>query len=105
MHGCSVLDDDKKLVSIANFTLNDEAGRDQEGIETKFYSLPKHGVIATAFVLSMEVVEGKQDVFSFFVILPYHEISEYLARHNFCQEKVEKLLEEHFVTHLRKLVM
>ena len=97
-------EEDRKLVSIANFTLNDEPGRDQRGVETKFYSLPKLGVIATAFVFSMEVVEGKQDVFSFFLVLPYHELSEYLARHNFCQEKVEKLLEEHFVTHLRKLV-
>ena len=101
---CSSLDDDRKLVTIANFTLNDEAGRNQEGIETKFYSLPKHGVIATAFVFSLEMVEGKQDVFSFFLILPYHEISEYLARHNFCQDKVEKLLDDHFVAHVTQRV-
>lgn len=97
-----------------NFTLNDEAGREQEGIETKFYSLPKHGVIVTAFVFSMETttkgdrmrdrMRGEKDVFSFFLVLPYREMSEYLARYNFCQEKVEKLLEEHFLVHLKKLV-
>ena len=97
------LNDDRKLVTIANFTLNDEAGRDQEGIETKFYSLPKHGVIASAFVFSLEVVEGKQAIFSFILILPYHELSEYLARHAFCQDKAEKLLCNHFVSHLVKM--
>ena len=104
VHRCSALNDDRKLVTIANFTLNDEAGRDQEGIETKFYSLPKHGVIASAFVFSLEVVEGKQDIFSFILILPYHELSEYLARHAFCQDKAEKLLCNHFVSHLVKMV-
>ena len=110
----SVLDEDKKLVTIANFTLNDEAGRDQEGIETKFYSLPKHGVIVTAFVFSLETsrgdrmrsdrMKGEKDIFSFFLVLPYSEISEYLARYTFCQEKVEKLLDDHFLLYMKKMV-
>eukprot|EP00731_Ephydatia_muelleri_P018833 Em0011g873a len=48
-------------------------------------------------------MKGEKDVFSFFLILPYSEISEYLARHTFCQEKIEKLLDDHFLVHLRKL--
>ena len=100
---------------MANFTLNDEAGRKQEGIETKFYSLPKHGVLVAAFVFSLATTTKgdrmrsdrmgeEKDVFSFFLTLPYSEMSEYLARHSFCQEKAEKLIDESFLAHLKKLV-
>ncbi len=93
------------LVAVANYSLNDEAGRiDQvgKGIESKFYSLRKYNVIAAAFIFSPEI-RGKKEVFSFILVLPYSEMSEYLPRHGFCEGKVSRLLQEHLVDHLTEV--
>ena len=97
---------DATLLSVANYTLNDEAGRVErlDGIETKFYSLIKYDVIATAFVFATEVVRGKTEVFSFILVLPYSEMSDYLARHSLCEVRVQKILKNHFISPLQELV-
>ena len=91
---------------MANYTLNDEAGRVErlDGIETKFYSLLKYNVIASAFVFATEVVKGKVEVFSFILVLPYTEMSDYLARHSLCETRVKKLLQNYFIIPLQELV-
>ena len=97
---------DATLLSVANYTLNDEAGRVErlEGIETKFYSLQKYDVIASAFVFAIEVVRGKTEVFSFILVLPYSEMSDYLARHSLCETRVQKLLQNYFINPLQDMV-
>ena len=97
---------DATLLSVANYTLNDEAGRVEklEGIETKFYSLQKYDVIASAFVFAIEVVRGKVEVFSFILVLPHSEMSDYLARHSLCETRVQKLLQNYFINPLQDMV-
>ena len=97
---------DATLLSVANYTLNDEAGRVErlEGIETKFYSLQKYNVIASAFVFAIEVVRGKTEVFSFILVLPYSEMSDYLARHSLCETRVQKMLQNYFILPLQDMV-
>lgn len=97
---------DDILLTIANFTLNDEAGRVEklEGIETKFYCLQKYDVIASVSVFSIEVLRGKPEVFSFILILPLSEMSEYLPRHPVCESKVQRLLKDHLIVPLKEKV-
>ena len=97
---------DATLLSVANYTLNDEAGRVErlEGVETKFYSLQKYDVIASAFVFATEVVRGKTEVFSFILVLPYSEMSDYLARHSLCETRVQRLLKNYFINPLKEMV-
>ena len=97
---------DATLLSVANYTLNDEAGRVErlEGIETKFYSLQKYDIIASAFVFATEVVKGKTEVFSFILVLPYSEMSDYLARHSLCETRVQKMLQNYFIIPLQDMV-
>ena len=97
---------DSTLLSVANYTLNDEAGRVErlEGIETKFYSLKKYNVIASAFVFVTEVVRGKTEVFSFILVMPYSEMSEYLSRHSLCETRVQRLLQSYFIGPLKDMV-
>ena len=97
---------DATLLSVANYTLNDEAGRVErlEGVETKFYSLQKYNVIASAFVFATEVVRGKTEVFSFILVLPYSEMSDYLARHSLCETRVQRLLQSYFINPLKEMV-
>ncbi len=97
---------DATLLSVANYTLNDEAGRVErlEGVETKFYSLQKYNVIASAFVFAIEVVRGKVEVFSFILVLPYSEMSDYLARHSLCETRVQKMLQNYFILPLQDMV-
>ena len=93
------------LVAVANYSLNDEAGRINQvgtGIDSKFYALRKHDTIAAAFIFSPEI-RGKKEVFSFILVLPYSEMSEYLPRHGLCESKVTKLLQEHLIVHLTKV--
>ncbi len=93
-------------MTIANFTLNDEAGRVEklDSIETKFYCLKKYDVIASVSVFSIEVSRGKQEVFSFILILPLNEMSEFLPRHPVCESKVQRLLKEHLINPLKDKV-
>lgn len=97
---------DNTLLTIANFTLNDEAGRVEklDGIETKFYCLKKYEVIASVSVFSIEVFKGKFEVFSFILILPYSEMSEFLPRHSICESKLQRLLKEYLIIPLREMV-
>ena len=97
---------DSTLLSVANYTLNDEAGRVErlEGIETKFYSLKKYDVIASSFVFATEVVRGKTEVFSFILVLPYSEMSNHLARHSLCEARVQRLLQNYFIMPLKEMV-
>ena len=93
------------LLTVANYSLNDEAGRAEklEGIESKFFALLKYNIIASAFIFTTEVNKGRMDVFSIILILPYSEMSEFLSRHSLCESKVQKLLEDHFIAPLHKL--
>ena len=97
---------DTTLLSVANYTLNDEAGRVErlEGIETKFYSLQKYNVVATAFVFVTEVMRGKTEVFSFILVLPYSEMSDYLSRHSLCETRVQRILQNYFISPLQDMV-
>ena len=92
------------VLAVANFSLNDEAGRTDKlkGIESKFYALLKYDIMAAAFIFSAEVIRGKHDVFSFILVLPYSEMSEYLPRHALCEEKIHKIMEENFLQPLLK---
>lgn len=94
------------MLAVVNYSLNDEAGRVEklEGIESKFYALLKYDIIAAAFIFAAEVSKGRTDVFSFILILPYLEMSEYLSRHSLCEVKVQRLLQEHFITPLKSQV-
>ena len=97
---------DSTLLTIANFTLNDEAGRVEklDGIETKFYCLKKYEVIASVSVFAIEVFKGKLEVFSFILILPYSEMTEFLPRHSICESKLQRLLKEYFIIPLKDMV-
>lgn len=97
---------DSTLLTIANFTLNDEAGRVEklDGIETKFYSLKKYDVIASVSIFGIEMFKGKSEVFSFISILPYSELSEFLPRHSICEDKSRRLLNEYLILPLREMV-
>ena len=97
---------DDILLTIANFTLNDEAGRVEklDGIETKFYCLKRYEVIASVSVFSIEVSRGKAEVFSFILILPMSEMSEFLPRHPVCESKVQRLLRDHLIMPLKDKV-
>ena len=97
---------DATLLSVANYTLNDEAGRVErlDGIETKFYSLQKYDVIASAFVFATEVIRGKTEVFAFILVLPYSMMADYLARHSLCETRVQKMLQNYFIIPLQNLV-
>ena len=98
---------DSTLLTIANFTLNDEAGRVEklDGIETKFYSLKKYDVIASVSVFAVEAFRGKSEVFSFILILPYSEMPEFLPRHSICESKLHRLLKEYLVIPLKEMVI
>lgn len=97
---------DSTLLTIANFTLNDEAGRVEklDGIETKFYCLKKYDVIASVSVFAIEVFRGKYEVFSFILILPCLEMSEFLPRHSICESKLQRLLKEHMILPIKEMV-
>ena len=97
---------DSTLLTIANFTLNDEAGRVEklEGIETKFYCLKKYEVIASVSIFAVEVFKGKFEVFSFILILPYVEMAEFLPRHSICESKLQRLLKEYLIVPLKEMV-
>lgn len=103
---CGTVISDGTLLTIANFTLNDEAGRVEklEGIETKFYCLKKYECIASVSIFPIEVYKGKTEVFSFILILPHCEISEFLPRHSICESKVQRLLKEYLVLPLKDMV-
>ena len=90
------------LLTVANYSLNDEAGRAEklDGIESKFFALLKYNIIASAFIFTTEVNKGRMDVFSIILILPYLEMSEFLARHSLCEGKIQKLLKDHFIAPL-----
>ncbi len=75
-----------------------------DSIETKFYCLKKYDVIASVSVFSIEVSRGKQEVFSFILILPLNEMSEFLPRHPVCESKVQRLLKEHLINPLKDKV-
>ena len=98
---------DSVLLTIVNFSLNDEAGRVAmlDGIETKFYCLKKYNVIASVSVFSLEASKGKSEVFSFILILPYSEMVEFLPRHIICETKVQRLLKEFLIMPLRAMVI
>lgn len=102
----SIFLSDSTLLTIANFTLNDEAGRVEklEGIETKFYCLKKYNVIASVSVFAIEVFRGKCEVFSFILVLPYLEMSEFLPRHSICESKLQRLLKEYLIIPLKEMV-
>lgn len=93
------------LLTVANYSLNDEAGRAEklDGIESKFFALLKYDIIASAFIFTTEVNKGRMDVFSIILILPYSEMSEFLSRHSLCEGKIQKLLQGHFIAPLHKL--
>lgn len=97
---------DETLLTIANFTLNDEAGRVEklDGIENKFYCLKKFDVIASVSVFGIEVSRGKCEVFSFILILPYSEMPEFLPRHSICESKLQRLLKEYLIIPLKEMV-
>ena len=97
---------DSTLITIANFTLSDEAGRVEklEGIETKFYCLKKYEVVASVSVFAIEVFRGKFEVFSFILILPYSEMPEFLPRHSVCESKLQRLLKEYMIIPLKEMV-
>ena len=97
---------DSTLLTIANFTLNDEAGRVEklEGIETKFYCLKKYDVIASVSIFAIEVSRGKFEVFSFILILPYSEMPQFLPRHAICESKLQRLLKEYLIIPLKEMV-
>ena len=91
------------LLAIANYSLNDEAGRIEklDGIEPKFYALAKYNIIAAAFIFAAEVNKGKADVFSFILVLPYSEMSEYLPRQALCGSRLQRLLNDHLIAPLK----
>ena len=95
---------DVTILSVANYTLNDEAGRAEEitGIESKFYSLSKYQLIAYASIFTIELVRGRTEVFSLLFLLPIGESSEFLARFTLCEVSVHKLLQEFFLGPLRE---
>jgi hypothetical protein len=98
---------DSTLMTVVNFTLNDEAGRVEklDGIETKFYCLEKYDVIASVSIFAIEVFRGKCEVFSFILILPYMEMTEFLPRHSICESKLQRLLKEHMILPLKEMVI
>lgn len=97
---------DSTLLKIVNFTLNDEAGRVEklDGIETKFYCLKKYDIIASVSVFAIEVFSGKWEVFSFILVLPYLEMTEFLPRHSICESKLQRLLKEHLIVPIKEMV-
>ncbi len=95
---------DATLLSVANYTLNDEAARAESisGIESKFYSLAKLKLIVytSIFCVTIDAVKGKTEVFSFMLLLPMSETSEFLARYSFCEMSLQKLLQDFLITPL-----
>jgi len=75
-----------------------------DGIETKFYCLERYNIIASVSVFSIEVSKGKGEVFSFILVLPMSEMSEFLPRHPVCESKVQRLLRDYLVTPLKEKV-
>ena len=96
---------DSILLSVANYSLNDEAARTEsiKGIESKFYSLPRFNIIAFASIFTIEITKTKTEVFSFVLVLPYSETSEFLSRYKLCEVGVQKLLQDWFIRPLNDL--
>lgn len=96
---------DSTLLTVANYTLNDEAARTEniKGIESKFYSLSKFNIIAFASIFTIEITKTKTEVFSFMLVLPYSETSEFLARYQLCEVGVQKLLQDCLIRPLNEL--
>ena len=92
---------------ISSFSIKDEAGREEKisDIETKFYSLERFDIIATSFIFKALLRGGKSSIFSFFVTLPYSELSEFMHRFSLCKSKVCKLLNRHFIEHMKDKVV
>ncbi len=92
------------LLSVANYTLNDEAARAESisGIESKFYSLAKLELIVytSIFCITTDTAKGKTEVFSFMMLLPMSESSEFLDRYLFCEMSLQKLLQDFLVNPL-----
>lgn len=92
---------------ISSFSIKDEAGREEKitDIETKFYSLEKFDVVATSFIFKAPLRGGRNSIFSFFLTLPYSELSEFMQRFQLCESKVRKLLNKHFISHMMEMIV
>ncbi len=100
---------DGTLLSVANYTLNDEAARAESisGIESKFFSLTKLNLIVytSIFCITTDMAKGRTEVFSFVLILPISETSEFLDRYQFCEMSLQKLLQDSLVSPLTELLV
>ena len=79
------------LLSVAIHSLNNELGRTERilGIESKFF--------AGAFIFTVEISQGRPEVFSFILVLPHSEMQEYLTRFSFYEAKVHQLLRKSLI--------
>ena len=92
---------------LSSFSIKDEAGREDKikDIETKFYSLEKYDTVASSFIFKAPLRGGKTSIFSFFLTLPYRELSEYMQRFHLCESKVKKLLNKHFINPMKEMIV
>jgi hypothetical protein len=79
---------------VAIHSLNNEPGITEriQDIESKFFVMEKHSIIAGAFIFTIEINQGRPEVFSFILVLPHSEMQEYLMRFSFLEERVNQLL-------------
>lgn len=93
------------LLGVAIHSLNNEPGRTERivGIESKFFVMEKHSIIAGAFIFTIEVNHGRLEVFSFILVLPHSEMQEYLTRFSFYEAKVHNLLQKFLIDPLVKV--
>ncbi|CAI8055760.1 Guanine nucleotide exchange C9orf72 homolog, partial [Geodia barretti] len=93
------------LLGVAIHSLNNEPGRTERilGIESKFFVMEKNSIIAGAFIFTVEINQGRPEVFSFILVLPHSEMQEYLTRFSFYEAKVHQLLRKSLIEPLCKL--
>lgn len=92
------------LTAVATYTLTGEACRNGklEGVETKLYCLPDKDIIATAFLFTVYHCR-RSDLYSFLLVLPYNELSEWLSRHILLCEKMKDILKSNLIPHISTL--
>ena len=93
------------LLGVAIHSLNNEPGRTERilGIQSKFFVMEKNSIIAGAFIFTVEINQGRPEVFSFILVLPHSEMQEYLTRFSFYEAKVHQLLRKSLIEPLCKV--
>jgi len=95
------------IKAVSDHALKTEMSRDFVGVESKFYCLANHNVVAVAFLFVVSRPNRPAryggEIFSLTLILPLCEMSEWLDRHNLLVDKMRDILEFNLIPAISNL--